>query len=107
MNEQKRKSGTAPGTAPGYQCRSYTKWSGRRGSNPQPSAWEADAPPLRHSRPREQYSTRAAPRQTSPGALYQSRRVNTTSAHVAAVSAAADASRPKRLFAIIRARPSR
>ena len=25
-------------------------WSGRRGSNPQPSAWEADAIPLGHSR---------------------------------------------------------
>jgi hypothetical protein len=25
-------------------------WSGRRDSNPQPSAWEADALPLRHSR---------------------------------------------------------
>jgi hypothetical protein len=25
-------------------------WSGRRDSNPQPSAWEADALPLRHTR---------------------------------------------------------
>jgi hypothetical protein len=25
-------------------------WSGKRDSNPQPSAWEADALPLRHSR---------------------------------------------------------
>ena len=27
-------------------------WSGRRDSNPQPSAWEADALPLRHTRSR-------------------------------------------------------
>ena len=28
-------------------------WSGRRDSNPQPSAWEADALPLRHTRSRK------------------------------------------------------
>jgi hypothetical protein len=28
----------------------YEIWSGRRDSNPQPSAWEADALPLRHTR---------------------------------------------------------
>jgi hypothetical protein len=28
----------------------FRVWSGRRDSNPQPSAWEADALPLRHSR---------------------------------------------------------
>ncbi len=29
---------------------SEENWSGRRDSNPQPSAWEADALPLRHTR---------------------------------------------------------
>ena len=28
----------------------HASWSGRRDSNPQPSAWEADALPLRHTR---------------------------------------------------------
>ena len=42
MSQNMRKSGTAPGIAPGDQCRSNTKWSGRRGSNSQPSAWEKD-----------------------------------------------------------------
>ena len=30
------------------------EWSGRRDSNPQPSAWEADALPLRHTRSRDE-----------------------------------------------------
>ena len=35
------------------RCQYLVKiWSGRRDSNPQPSAWEADALPLRHTRSR-------------------------------------------------------
>jgi len=37
-------------------------WSGRRGSNPQPPAWEADALPLSYSRAREQLAKRIIPR---------------------------------------------
>jgi hypothetical protein len=34
-----------------HWAKSYKEiWSGRRDSNPQPSAWEADALPLRHTR---------------------------------------------------------
>lgn len=36
------------------QKRSFFSWSERRDSNPQPSAWEADAIPLGHSRIEEQ-----------------------------------------------------
>ena len=38
----------------GPTCDAFSKkfWSGRRDSNPQPSAWEADALPLRHTRSR-------------------------------------------------------
>ncbi len=48
MNQ--KNEATAPEIAPGEQWPFNTKWSGRRDSNPQPSAWEADALPLRHSR---------------------------------------------------------
>ncbi len=30
---------------PGFVVKKGEKWSGRRGSNPRPSAWEADALP--------------------------------------------------------------
>lgn len=33
-----------------FPCRKNISWSGRRGSNPQPPAWEADALPLSYSR---------------------------------------------------------
>src|SRR4030042_728024 len=47
-----------PGEVPGFVYDFGEKtWSGRRGSNPRPSAWEADALPLSYSRPRSEYTT--------------------------------------------------
>ncbi len=51
-----------PSKGPGHKSRTlpigHWGWSGRRGSNPRPSAWEADALPLSYSRSPTYFSRR-------------------------------------------------
>jgi hypothetical protein len=46
-----RFSGTFLEMFSGLSYETYKSWSGRRGSNPQPTAWEAATLPLSYSRP--------------------------------------------------------
>ena len=56
-----RKRDSADMLNPLYYCFYWFFWSGKRDSNPRPSAWEADTLPLSYSRSIERYMYRKQP----------------------------------------------